>query len=646
MKSLSLYHKLQNDLKKYVPSALCIIVLTGEIASAQISHSVNFMQSDMSHSTKLARDSSNYEEISMKGLRKSDEIGMPELPVKYVNLLIPSDQGVASVAVSGKQDAEIPGSYKVFPAQKPVPTNGGTLPAFVKPDTSIYSSDDLYPREIVRVVQDGYFDGSNHIVTVAIYPIQYKPKSGKLIFHSSINFQMQPGPLKNKPIQVRQRSARAQEIYNSILKNLVDNPGSIRAYQVLPKLISKSNGHAEGAALQKTTTVSFYEYVIITTNALKPYFSNFVTWKKRKGWDIGIVTTEEIFAQYSGDLIHSNHPIYDNAGKIRQYLSDAYQEGTIWTLLGGGYSAMPIRYGDGFKNSDWSDESNWKIPADLYFADFNGDWNVDGQDPDGYTRYGELNDDSPDYDPEIFVGRIVCESGQEILNWTDKVLSYEINPGNGNTTYLARAFWVEGDDIGIDPSTVSSHYPSSLSNTIWNQNPAHDADQVVAEMSDNYGMLNWHCHGSVTTERVRPEFDAGGNYIQASSVWTKHDYCSKWVCCEPPGDGLDHMTNTNRYSVCYSIGCDNAAFDHFQSDTWFGRCMADGFTTFLASVGGPALLGNTRYGWLGSSQALQRDFGDLLTLGTQDPESGEAYFRDCPALRGDFHGAWVGVIII
>ena len=44
--------------------------------------------------------------------------------------------------------------------------------------------------------------------------------------------------------------------------------------------------------------------------------------------------------------------------------------------------------------------SQYAIEADLYFADFNGDWKVDND-----TYFGEPGHDyDPDYYPEIFVG--------------------------------------------------------------------------------------------------------------------------------------------------------------------------------------------------------------------------------------------------
>ena len=126
-------------------------------------------------------------------------------------------------------------------------------------------------------------------------------------------------------IRVKNRKPSDQKLYDTILNKMVDNPEDIPAYQIKP---------AETNLLQKIETQpAFYEYVIITSNALKSYFNKFVEWKKRKGIDIGVVTVEDIYSSYTGgDLISG---IDDNAGKIRQYLLDAYTEGAVWALLGG-----------------------------------------------------------------------------------------------------------------------------------------------------------------------------------------------------------------------------------------------------------------------------------------------------------------------
>ena len=141
-----------------------------------------------------------------------------------------------------------------------------------------------------------------------------------------MDFQLKMQSTSGKKIfSVRNRSRKNQVIYDTILGKLIDNPKDIHRYRYLPTL--GKVGTVQSGSLP------FHEYVIITSNTLKNSFTNFILWKKRKGLDIGVVTTQEIYNNYSGDDISG---IYDDAGKIRQYLSDAYQNGAVWGALGRG----------------------------------------------------------------------------------------------------------------------------------------------------------------------------------------------------------------------------------------------------------------------------------------------------------------------
>lgn len=164
---------------------------------------------------------------------------------------------------------------------------------------------------------------------------------------------------------------------------------------------------------------------------------------------------EDILANYTTDYTSG---ISDDAGAIRQYLKDSYISGTtVYVLLGGDYNYVPIRYGCG-SNNIWTlwDTDDYKIPADLYFCDFNGDWDVDGADPDLEIRYGEVSDDDPDYGPEIFIGRLLCSSTEDIERWTDKLILYEQNPGKGDYVYLTTSFMVSADEMIDEPDYVAS----------------------------------------------------------------------------------------------------------------------------------------------------------------------------------------------
>jgi hypothetical protein len=595
-------HRENSSLHVFV---VCLLLLTGswiKVSYCQINHSVTFDQDELKIRTEVAEDKNSYSKIDMPSLRRSYSAGKPDIPFRYINLIIPSDKDVSEIVIEKTESENLSVSNFIYPAQPDVPISLDKKSDFVKPDPAVYEKDANFPSEIVKIVHSGYFDGSNHIVTLAVYPMQYNPQKGSLIFYKSVNFRLNFQSTKTQPLNVRIRKEKNQQIYNTILERLVNNSADIPSYQDKPAINKIS--------VVKSGPLPFYEYVIITSSSLSSAFDDFVSWKIRKGLDIGIVTVEDISSNYTGDFISG---INDEAGKLRQYLSDAYQDCTVWALLAGDHSIVPVRYGASEDNCGWYSSSYQRIPADLYFADFNGDWNVDGTDSDGNIRYGEPYDDNPDYNPEIFVGRLPCNSTQDIIFWVEKLLTYEMDPGNGDYSYLANSFFIRGYDIWVSPDSIAPHCPTTFNHTIWQNYSTLTAAEVVTEMSSKYGLLNWNCHGF-------PAFFLVDNR-ESGFLQTKDSY--PWN--EGLSDGLDNMTNDQYYSVVYSICCNIAAFDDFRDSEY--RCMAEGFTCFFDNKGGPALIGNTRTGHQIRSPELQMAFYDLLTAGTNDPESGESYLH-------------------
>ena len=470
---------------------LLILLFPFCVTFSQTSRTITFKPDDFTFGKSKGADSVAYDRVNLTNGYHLRDVGNPELPVKRIRLIIPSDQDLNSIVVSSVAQ-EKAGIYNINPAQPAYPTSiDSKKPAFVKPNTVTYQSNVCYPKNPATIIHQGYFDGDKHIVTVEVCPVSYYPASGKIVLNTSMNLTFQYKAAQMKVIHNNVRSSGAQLMYNQMLNNLVDNPEMISTYaqksNVNVQALSKSNNNT--MLLNLTSSgLPAYEYVIITTSALQPYFNNFITWKARKGINIGVVTVDQIYAKYTGDYI-SSHPILDNPGKIRQYLSDAYQQGTVFALLAGRYTDVPVRYGCPWYYNTWTWATalpnDFMVPADIYFADFNGDWNLDGNiyygqtnSNDGFTQPSPLPStsyDNPDYHPEIFVGRIACENGQEILNWTDKVIKYELNPGNGNSAYVANVFWLVGtpDNKGNwptyeNPQDQWSNLPSTMNNTLNN----------------------------------------------------------------------------------------------------------------------------------------------------------------------------------
>lgn len=361
-----------------------------------------------------------------------------------------------------------------------------------------------------RILHTSYIRG-NKVVVIEVSPVSYNPQKNQIEYYQTIeiNLKLKPsdkklisGPVKNK------------KKFDHYLKVLVDNKEDVEKYSTITEIESRTHKTSLKNGTATTGIPIYCEYVVITSSYLSSYFDDFIEWKKQKGIDIELVTTEQIIQNYTGDEISG---IIDNPGKIRQFLKDACENGLEYALLGGDSIHVPIRNGTGFRNY-WTLEElhDYKIPTDLYFSDFDGDWDYDndqfyGEEPDGLWG-GITEGDNLDYGAEIFVGRLLCNNGTHIQNWTNKLLLYEQNPGNGSTSYLRKAFYTQADQLqqNNQAADIASRFGSIFTtNTIFNEEyngvPNYNSPEspqfptgaeVISEMNSGYGFVSWFNHGN------------------------------------------------------------------------------------------------------------------------------------------------------
>lgn len=582
---------------------------------AQIFYDVSIKSSDLKYEMRQAKDGLMYQTLTLENIGNNEKVGAPNLPVKFVKLIIPTQQDVDKVNFTYIVEKKRTLSNKIYPTQPDIPTSINFIePEFVKADPDIYESEKPYPRNVVELVNSGYLDNNNHIVTLKIIPFQYFPKLDELEELNNIKINLSLTSNNHEIVLPKTRTFKTQEIWDKALNFIVDNKNDISKYQQKPNLTEKFE-LSKNQLKKPILPCEFYEYTIITNYNLQGYFNEFVNYKNSKGLYTGVVTLESIYNEYDGD-IRSN--LYDAAGKVRAYLNDLWELGGTWVLLGGDFSVVPIRYGCGWDLETWTrwTTDDYKIPADIYFADRNGNWNVDG---DQWT--GQPNDDNPDYYPEFFLGRLLCTTGEEINDWTDKVILYEQDPGNGDPDYVIECFMIESDQLqaGNQAETVRDHLPS-FNTTIWREQPAaYDANptfptahQVLIEMNNRYGFYGWFGHGSPTTvttmsRRYNEQPRRCLDVEDAVEVPTAQVIENQ--------DALDNLTNVDYPAIIYSIGCDHTPFDNYHTDP-DDYNMGESFTVNNLT-GGPAFLGNTRYGWISASYHLFEQFADLIESGNR-----------------------------
>jgi len=243
-----------------------IIFHFSTLVFAGLTHTITFDRSDLEIITE-----GDYHRLLLDGLGHFSNEGAPELPVKTINLIIPAGNSVSTVKINSNKLIKISGFYNIYPTQSPIPTSiNAKKPEWVEPDLDIYLSSEIYPKNIVQVVSEGYFDGSTRIITLLISPIQYLPVTGEIWFSEEITFTVNYKGCNDISLKPNKRSLKNQLLYDQILNNYVDNKKDITSYQVK---------HNSNGALGKSNTVQSgplpaYEYVVITSNSLKSSFKN------------------------------------------------------------------------------------------------------------------------------------------------------------------------------------------------------------------------------------------------------------------------------------------------------------------------------------------------------------------------------------
>ena len=625
--------------------AVTLMVMLVPLALSAVNtiiHTVNYSSSGMTVDTDtlggVAYTTVNYGELFNSG-----EPGKPSLPVDYLRFSVPYNATNFSVTATLSNNMTQYIDHLVYPCQPPRMMSDTTPVVITLPDSATYYSNSFYPSQAAWVVDEGFLAGENHIVTVAVMPIAFKHKTGMLSnndqlrrsgtvrltlrYDLSDSLAMYPivrndTALRNEGHRLTQSmvvnptnvDAYAPDIYMDTM--MVINPNSGDGLNVLPPYGLDFNPI-------DTNTVqvqeAFFPYLIVTTPELKHSLRRLAALKRQKGYGVKIVTMNDVMNNSSasqGDKIRradgSYHIAYDdNAGKLREFLKRCYSKyGTQYVLFAG--KSIPYRLKHFYKDT---------VPSDLYFSDLNADWSAD----------------TVEKNPELYVGRIMPRNDQHVNNYTDKLLRYELNPGNGDRSYLSRALFTEGHDA---KKYRGARYPAQFFLKLFDY---HASDSIMEEdttginkfpsgldivneiNNTKYGYLSFHNHaypsGLLTyghrSDPACPD-DTPFRFLWAidsvrltNGVNTTGDFQS--------GNGLNNITNKDFPCVGYSIGCTTMPFDtpaYFESNTLnFGESF-----TLGKDYGGPAFLGNTRDGYFDSSTQLEEQFTSLL--------SSKAYFKE------------------
>jgi hypothetical protein len=511
--------------------------------------------------------------------------GQPVVPFVPVILLLPDGHEVATISVQPDATREVPGTHILEHGQTKYPLSRPAQAVAAQRDAAVYASDAPYPGTPYEVIGVHRKRGAA-MLYVNVFPLQYHPLSGRVTCWESFTVSVTTKPAAPSPIRYRPDPELPVE-------RRVENPASIASYAV------PARAGAPLSAIQGICNpTDSFTYVIISSAALRDATTDYTlrnlkAHRLARGVSATIVTLEDIYANYTGD----------NAGKVREFIKDAYNNWeTDYVLLAGDTGIVPLK--KLYVDSKAGEVDN--IPADLYYQC------LDGAGPDG------------DIVAEVYIGRASADSAAEMANWVYKTLAYELDLDE--TGYKTGNLMV-GEHLGFGgeseyakPSMQEIRYGATKHGytTMGFTNAPKWRTDTLYEMD-----------GGWSGSTIKGKFNAN-----AVSMVNHLGHCNYTYCMKMYNSDYDGLVNT-KFMFGYSQGCMPGGYDT--------DCAGEHATT-STRYGFFAVIWNARYGWGefnstdGPSQRFHRPFWhcyfamDYVTLGAMNCYAHEA---NIPIIEGE-----------
>jgi hypothetical protein len=275
-----------------------------------------------------------------------------------------------------------------------------------------------------------------------------------------------------------------------------------------------------------------YDYLIITTEELSSAISTeFIVWKTYVGFNIKIVyvTDDEINNQEGEDVCE----------RIRNFLREYYEPwGIEYVLIVGDHQTIPMRYcypdpTNHINGSGSPGTGGGEVPTDYYYADLTSS-DADSWDSDGDSYYGEYGHDIPDFEAEVFVGRIPTSDKSRITYTLDKIVEFEHDNGNWKNAALhAGAFYyLTNEDFSGNPAMDAARCMYEIENDFMSGwSITHFSEQEGLEVSvydwdaltysafndawreGEYGIVNWGSHAYMDCAARKVWYTDNGNGV-------------------------------------------------------------------------------------------------------------------------------------
>ena len=504
-----------------------------------------------------------YEQIQFEGCMQSALAGQPSLPWHSVSLMLPQGTEAASIEVELSDFQTLEGSHNLYPYQTALTYSDPVRKAFVR-DEALYASKSVYPAQAYGKLSTQYMNGVGYAFS-AFTPVQYVPGSGEVRYATKATVRVTTTAAKTD----NSRKLWLNGDNATRAMRLAQNPEMLQSYD--------TRGRVLGG----------YDLLVVTKQQYVSAFDDYVAFYLDRGLRTHVVALETITSTMSGR---------DDAEKLRNFIIQEYEEsGIMMVNLAGDVPDIPFRgfychvdSGDGY--------DDYGIPADLYYAALDGNWNDDNDD-----LWGEIGED--DLLPEIGIGRMCFSDQTELDNMLHKSMTYQAEPVLGEFHNVIMA----GEHLYDEPYLSNgSQYLELLIGT-------HDDNgYTTTGIPEDYNFTRlYEEEGTWSGYALCMAINDGTQYVHHDGHANSY-YVAGWLTWDITDDnfygpnGVDH-----NYTFFHTSGC---ICGDFSDD-----CILERMTKI--SNFAVATFGNSRYGWFNEGQTE----GPAIHL---HRETEDAYYHD------------------
>jgi peptidase C25-like protein/type IX secretion system substrate protein len=502
--------------------------------------------------------------IELPGCMQVGVEGEPLLPNFPIKIALPYGESLEKIEWVINKTKTYPLMLPLLPKQADRPLSWGISDkGFIKKD-EVYRLDRYLTNKVSARVE--WFRGVG-ILMGTIDPLNYFPAARNVELTESLTLKL--------TTKTNNTTSKLSISYAELLQDQIQNPDILSSYSVnIDQEIEK--------------------LLIITSNEFKPAFDTLIDHYKKYGIETNIISPL--------DMQSFGYVGIDEPDMIRNYILNTYlNDGLDYVLIGGNSSIIPHRglYCSVLTGGYW--DTDYNIPADLYYAALDGTW-----DQNGNGIFGEYNDttgyDEADLLPELAIGRMPVANEEELMNMINKSILYQSQPiveEMNKHTFFGEFLWG-------DPESWASDYLELLIGE-------HNDNGYTTQGLPSYLQINkWYDHDSLdywSKETVKSELAEGTSFVHHDGH-ANTSYMMKFY--EPQVhdsdftsvNGIEHTT-----PVLYSHGCQCGGFDKM-------NCIGSRFVSGPYIYVGAVL--NSRFGWFnegtteGPSIHLHREFENAI----------------------------------